>query len=64
VDVTVSHEVMKNTVAEVSYVGNHGLHIWRFINGNYNQVLPQYERQWLQEQEAPTSPAGLALPMA
>jgi hypothetical protein len=33
---------MKNTVAEVSYVGNHGLHIWRLINGNYNQVLPQY----------------------
>jgi hypothetical protein len=29
-------------VAEVSYVGNHGLHLWRLINGNYNQVLPQY----------------------
>ena len=39
-NVTVSREVMKNTVAEVSYVGNHGLHIWRFINGNYNDVLP------------------------
>jgi hypothetical protein len=31
---------VKNTVAEVSYVGNHGLHIWRFINGNYNDVIP------------------------
>ncbi|HUQ32410.1 MAG TPA: carboxypeptidase regulatory-like domain-containing protein [Pyrinomonadaceae bacterium] len=41
-NLTVSREVMKNTVAEVSYVGNHGLHIWRLINGNYNQVLPQY----------------------
>jgi hypothetical protein len=41
-NLTVSHEVMKNTVAEVSYVGNHGLHIWRLINGNYNQVLPQF----------------------
>jgi hypothetical protein len=41
-NVTVSREVMKNTVAEVSYVGNHGLHLWRLIDGNYNQVLPQY----------------------
>jgi hypothetical protein len=41
-NLTVSREVMKNTVAEVSYVGNHGLHIWRLINGNYNQVLPQF----------------------
>ena len=41
-NVTVSHEVMKNTVAEVSYVGNHGLHIWRLINGSYNAVLPQF----------------------
>jgi hypothetical protein len=41
-NLTYSREVMKNTVAEVSYVGNHGLHIWRFINGDYNGVLPQY----------------------
>ncbi len=41
-NLTVSREIMKNTVAEVSYVGNHGLHIWRLINGNYNQVLPQF----------------------
>ena len=41
-NLTVSHEIMPNTVAEVSYVGNHGLHIWRFINDNYNQVLPQH----------------------
>ena len=39
-NVTVSREIMKDTVAEVSYVGNHGLHIWRFINGNYNEVIP------------------------
>jgi hypothetical protein len=44
-NLTVSREVMKNTVAEVSYVGNHGLHIWRLINGNYNQVLPQFRAQ-------------------
>ena len=36
---------MKNTVAEVSYVGNHGLHIWRLINGGYNAVLPQFRAQ-------------------
>jgi len=39
-NVTVSREIMKSTVAEVSYVGNHGLHIWRFIDGNYNDVIP------------------------
>jgi hypothetical protein len=39
-NVTVSREIMRNTVAEVSYVGNHGLHIWRFIDGNYNDVIP------------------------
>jgi hypothetical protein len=39
-NVTVSREIMKDTVAEVSYVGNHGLHIWRFINGNFNDVIP------------------------
>jgi hypothetical protein len=42
-NLTVSREIMPNTVAEVSYVGNHGLHIWRLINGNYNQVLPQFQ---------------------
>ena len=41
-NLTVSREVAKSTVAEVSYVGNHGLHIWRLINGGYNAVLPQF----------------------
>jgi hypothetical protein len=36
---------MKNTGAEVSYVGNHGLHIWRFMDGSYNAVLPQFRAQ-------------------
>jgi hypothetical protein len=34
-NITVSREVIKNTVAEVSYIGNHGTHIWRrgvFVN--------------------------------
>ncbi|MGH9902454.1 MAG: hypothetical protein ACRD68_11665, partial [Pyrinomonadaceae bacterium] len=44
-NLTVSREIMKNTVAEVSYVGNHGLHIWRLINGGYNAVLPQFRAQ-------------------
>ena len=28
-NITVSREIIKNTVAEVSYIGNHGSHIWR-----------------------------------
>jgi hypothetical protein len=36
-NLTVSREVLKNTVLEVSYIGNHGLHIWR-RNVNWNDV--------------------------
>jgi len=36
-NLTVSREVMKNTVLEASYIGNHGLHIWR-RNINWNDV--------------------------
>jgi hypothetical protein len=38
-NLTVSREVWKDTVLEVSYVGNHGLHIWR-RNVNWNDVPP------------------------
>jgi len=44
-NLTVSQEIMPNTVAEVSYVGNHGLHIWRLLNGSYNAVRPQFRTQ-------------------
>jgi len=36
-NVTVSREVFKDTVAEVSYIGNHGSHIWR-RGVNFNDV--------------------------
>ncbi|HYU97587.1 MAG TPA: hypothetical protein VE977_02050, partial [Pyrinomonadaceae bacterium] len=38
-NLTVSREVLKNTVLEASYIGNHGLHIWR-RNVNWNDVPP------------------------
>jgi len=38
-NVTLSREIIKNTVAEVSYVGNHGLHIWR-RDVPFNEVRP------------------------
>ncbi|HEX6729747.1 MAG TPA: hypothetical protein VF074_07040, partial [Pyrinomonadaceae bacterium] len=38
-NLTVSREVLKNTVLEASYVGNHGLHLWR-RGINFNDVLP------------------------
>ena len=38
-NLTVSREVMKNTVLEASYVGNHGLHLWR-RGVNFNDVVP------------------------
>ncbi|HSE33647.1 MAG TPA: carboxypeptidase regulatory-like domain-containing protein [Pyrinomonadaceae bacterium] len=38
-NLTVSREIMKNTVLEASYVGNHGLHLWR-RGINFNDVVP------------------------
>jgi Carboxypeptidase regulatory-like domain len=38
-NLTVSHELFKDTVVEASYIGNHGLHIWR-RNVNVNDVAP------------------------
>lgn len=38
-NLTVSRQVMKDTVLEVSYIGNQGHHIWR-RGVNYNDVIP------------------------
>jgi hypothetical protein len=36
-NLTISHEIFKDTVFEASYIGNHGLHIWR-RNVNRNDI--------------------------
>ena len=41
-NITVSREILKNTVAEVSYIGNHGTHIWR--RGVSVNDIPQSNR--------------------
>jgi hypothetical protein len=38
-NLTVSRQLMKDTVLEVSYIGNEGHHIWR-RGVNYNDVIP------------------------
>ena len=38
-NLSVSREIMKDTVLEASYIGNHGLHIWR-RNVPFNDVPP------------------------
>ncbi len=38
-NLTISHELFKDTVVEASYIGNHGLHIWR-RNVNRNDIAP------------------------
>jgi hypothetical protein len=38
-NITVSREILKNTVAEISYIGNHGTHIWR-RGVEFNEVPP------------------------
>jgi hypothetical protein len=39
-NLTVSRQVMKDTVLEVSYIGNEGHHIWR-RGVNFNDITPQ-----------------------
>lgn len=43
-NLTVSREVIKDTVVEASYIGNHGLHIWR-RGVAYNDIKPEARRQ-------------------
>lgn len=38
-NLTISHELFKDTTLEASYIGNHGLHIWR-RNVNVNDIAP------------------------
>jgi Carboxypeptidase regulatory-like domain len=38
-NLTISREIVKNTVLEASYIGNHGLHIWR-RNVPFNDIPP------------------------
>jgi len=38
-NLTVSHQLLKNTTLDASYIGNHGLHIWR-RNVNHNDIAP------------------------
>src|SRR5215471_17901556 len=43
-NVSISREVMKNTVVEASYIGNHGYHIWR-RGVNVNDIVPSARLQ-------------------
>lgn len=36
-NLTISHQILKDTTLEASYIGNHGLHIWR-RNVNVNDI--------------------------
>jgi carboxypeptidase family protein len=38
-NLTISHQLLKDTTLEASYIGNHGLHIWR-RNVNVNDIAP------------------------
>lgn len=38
-NLTISHQLTSDTVIEASYIGNHGLHIWR-RNVNRNDIAP------------------------
>src|SRR6185369_5467749 len=38
-NLTISHQLLKDTTLEASYIGNHGLHIWR-RNVNRNDIAP------------------------
>jgi hypothetical protein len=38
-NLTISHQLLQDTTLEASYIGNHGLHIWR-RNVNRNDIAP------------------------
>ncbi len=58
-NITVSREIIKNTVAEVSYIGNHGSHIWR-RGVNLNEVPPEKRAAVVQAFINNTSPTTVA----
>jgi hypothetical protein len=41
-NVSVQREVLRNTVAEVAYVGNRGSHVFRMINANQATITPDF----------------------
>jgi hypothetical protein len=60
-NLTVSHQVLKDTVLEVSYIGNEGHHIWR-RGVNFNDVLPQNRQRVAAAFVDPTTlPTGVTL---
>ena len=54
---TISREVLKDTVVEASYIGNHGTHIWR-RGGSYNDVTPSARLQIAQAVRANAGNVG------
>jgi hypothetical protein len=46
-NLTISRELMSDTVFEASYVGNHGLHLWR-RGVNFNDIVPSARPQMAQ----------------
>lgn len=58
-NITVSREIIKNTVAEVSYIGNHGSHIWR-RGVNVNDVSPEKRAAVVQAFKDGTSSQAVA----
>jgi hypothetical protein len=61
-NLTVSHELLKDTVLEASYIGNHGLHIWR-RNVNRNDIAPNVPCRG-SECDGSTDPARLQIARA
>ncbi|HET9529329.1 MAG TPA: TonB-dependent receptor, partial [Blastocatellia bacterium] len=56
-NLTLSREVMRNTTVEASYIGNHGLHIWR-RGVNFNEVVPSARLQIAQIRRAGGDPTA------
>ena len=62
-NLTVSHELFKDTVLEASYIGNHGLHIWR-RNVNRNDIAPNAAMPWQRVRRQQCVPARLQIARA
>jgi Carboxypeptidase regulatory-like domain/TonB-dependent Receptor Plug Domain len=56
-NLTISHELLKNTVVEASYIGNQGRHIWR-RGVEYNDIVPSARLLIAQANRAPGGAGG------
>jgi hypothetical protein len=61
-NLSIQRQILRDTVLEVAYVGNHGNHMFRMINANQATVTPEFLDSFRQAQKGVrTGPVGALL---